>query len=30
VFTVLNAFLLRVRIRVEDEALSTLPVASRA
>jgi methyltransferase len=29
-FTVLNAFLLRVRIRVEDEALSTLPVASRA
>ena len=30
VFTVLNAFLLRVRIRVEDEALSTLPVSSRA
>lgn len=29
-FTVLNALLLRVRIRVEDEALSTLPVSSRA
>jgi methyltransferase len=30
VFTVLNAFLLRVRIRVEDAALSTLPETSRA
>jgi methyltransferase len=30
VFTVLNAFLLRVRIQVEDAALSTLPESSRA
>ena len=30
VFTVLNAFLLRVRIKVENDALSTLPVSSRA
>jgi methyltransferase len=30
VFTVLNAFLLRVRIQVEDAALSSLPESSRA